>query len=88
MVKYIDPFKLRDNLEKLWDSQTESHDTFSLDTAKSCHSLIHNLVEAYKYEDSDSVKEILWELHMSFYFMTNMTGCDYHKMKVYEDRIV
>ena len=86
--KYMDSHKIRDNMEKLWDAQTEAQNTFSLSMAKACHSLIHNLIEAYKYEDSDSIKEILEELSNCFHFMTDMIGHDYRKLKVYEDRIV
>ncbi len=83
MTNYTDAYQFRINLDKLWDARKESSNTFSLSMAKACHTLIHNLVEAYKYEDDDRIKEILEELHGSFGFIANL--CDY---KVYEDRIV
>jgi len=39
---------------------------FSLDMAKACHSLIHNLIEAYKLKSDRSVEWILDELLVAF----------------------
>ena len=86
--EYMDTDKIRDNMEKLWDAQDESQNTFSLSMAKACHSLIHNLIEAYKLECDASVKEIIEELSGCFYFKSDMTGREYSKLKVYEDRMV
>jgi len=86
--EYMDPFKIRDNMEKLWDAQNESQNTFSLSMAQACHSLIHNLIEAYKLESYSNVKEIIEELSGCFHFKSDMTGGEYSKLKVYEDRMV
>ena len=86
--KYMDSDKLYNNIDKLWDAQTQAQNTFSLGMAKACHSLIHNLIEAYKLESYDSVKEIIEELSGCFHFMSDMTGGEYKKLKAYEDRLV
>ena len=88
MREYMDSDKIYGNMEKLWDAQKQAQNTFSLDMAKACHSLIHNLIEAYTLECDASVKEIIEELSGCFHFMSDMTGGEYSKLKVYEDRLV
>jgi len=84
----MDIDKVYNNIDKLDDARLASQNTFSLDTAKACHSLIHNLIEAYKVKDDGGVKWILEELAVAFYFMDDMTGAEYNKLTVYKDRLV
>jgi len=86
--KRMDQDKVFKNIDKLDDARRVSQNTFSLDTAKACHSLIHNLIEAYKVKDDGGVKWILEELAVAFYFMDDMTGAEYNKLTVYKDRLV
>tara|TARA_R100000742_G_C4218198_1_gene42695 strand:- start:219 stop:473 length:255 start_codon:yes stop_codon:yes gene_type:complete len=84
----MDIDKVYNNIDKLDDARLASQNTFSLDTAKACHSLIHNLIEAYKLKDDRGVKWILEELAVAFYFIDNISMDEYSKLKVYKDRMV
>ncbi len=64
--KYMDIDKVYKNIDTLDDAIRVAKKPFSLDMAKACHSLIHNLIEAYKLKEDRSVEWILDELLVAF----------------------
>ena len=78
------------NIEKL-NEVNDFTTNFNLDTAKACHSLIHNLIEHYKLEDevdAELVSGILYELGGAFGFLSELTYGQFRNMEVYQDRLV
>ena len=78
------------NIEKLQEVN-DFTTNFNLDTAKACHSLIHNLIEHYKLEnevDAELVSGILYELGGAFGFLSELTYGQFRNMEVYQDRLV
>ena len=78
------------NIEKL-NQVIDFTNNFNLDTAKACHSLIHNLFEHYKLEDevdAELVSGILYELGGAFGFLSELTYGQFRNMEVYQDRLV
>ena len=78
------------NIEKL-NEVNDFTTNFNLDTAKACHSLIHNLIEHYKLEDevdAELVAGILYELGGAFGFLSELTYGQFRNMEVYQDRLV
>ena len=78
------------NIEKL-NEVNDFTTNFNLDTAKACHSLIHNLIEHYKLEDevdAELVSGILYELGGAFGFLAELTYGQFRNMEVYQDRLV
>ena len=78
------------NIEKLQEVN-DFTTNFNLDTAKACHSLIHNLIEHYKLEnevDAALVSGILYELGGAFGFLSELTYGQFRNMEVYQDRLV
>ena len=78
------------NIEKLQEVN-DFTTNFNLDTAKACHSLIHNLIEHYKLEDevdAELVSGILYELGGAFGFLIELTYGQFRNMEVYQDRLV
>ena len=78
------------NIEKL-NEVNDFTTNFNLDTAKACHSLIHNLIEHYKLEDevdAELVSGILYELGGAFGFLSKLTYGQFRNMEVYQDRLV
>ena len=78
------------NIEKLQEVN-DFTTNFNLDTAKACHSLIHNLIEHYKLEDevdAELVSGILYELGGAFGFLSKLTYGQFRNMEVYQDRLV
>ena len=78
------------NIEKL-QKVNDFTTNFNLDTAKACHSLIHNLIEHYKLEDeidAELVSGILYELGGAFGFLSELTYGQFRNMEVYQDRLV
>ena len=81
--------KFSDNIDKLQDVMDLNN--FNLETAKACHSLIHNLIECYQLEEDWHEKqaiEILSELAVAFGFLNELQGGQLSNMKVYQDRLV
>ena len=81
---------VQSNIEKLQEV-TDFTTNFNLDTAKACHSLIHNLIEHYKLEDetdAELVSGILYELGGAFGFLSELTYGQFRNMEVYQDRLV
>ena len=78
------------NIEKLQEVN-DFTTNFNLDTAKACHSLIHNLIEHYKLEDevdAELVSGILYELGGAFGLLSKLTYGQFRNMEVYQDRLV
>ena len=81
---------LTTNIETLEDVD-DFTTNFNLDTAKACHSLIHNLIEHYKLEDDadeKAIQEILYNLGGAFGFLSELTYGQFRGTKVYHDRLV
>ena len=81
---------LTTNIEKLEDVD-DFTTNFNLDTAKACHSLLHNLIEHYKLEDEadeKAIQEILYNLGGAFGFLSELTWGQFRGTKVYHDRLV
>ena len=81
---------VQSNIEKLQEV-TDFTTNFNLETAKACHSLIHNLIEHYKLEnevDAELVSGILYELGGAFGFLAELTYGQFRNMEVYQDRLV
>ena len=78
------------NIEKLEDVD-DFTTNFNLDTAKACHSLLHNLIEHYKLEDEADekvIQEILYNLGGAFGFLSELTWGQFLGTKVYRNRLV